>query len=160
MKRLKMVLSASVLSLAVLACPGLTTYAISTSEIIETENREDDWNKEVENNAVGGWTEDTGYYKNIHSYAKAMENVSVPYSTPSHTGKAEQRTYNGTTQKRAHGWTTWIGEYHYTRARMEHGDVVLTDSERQWGYDGTEAISPWWSFDGVTLGSARTYYGK
>lgn len=34
------------------------------------------------------------------------------------------------------------------------------DSGRQWGTDGTEAISPWWSFNGDTLGSARTYYGS
>ena len=47
-----------------------------------------------------------------------------------------------------------------TRARMEDWGAILTDSGRQWGTDGTEAISPWWSFNGDTLGSARTYYGS
>ena len=57
-------------------------------------------------------------------------------------------------------WTTWVGKYHYTRARMEDWGAILTDSGRQWGTDGTEAIFPWWSFNGDTLGSARIYYGS
>lgn len=43
---------------------------------------------------------------------------------------------------------------------LQRRGAILTDSGRQWGTDGTEAISPWWSFNGDTLGSARTYYGS
>ena len=50
------------------------------------------------------------------------------YASPKHTGKAEERTHNGTSQKRAHGWTTWVGKYHYTRARME--DWELTEQKQ------------------------------
>lgn len=96
---------------------------------------------------------------NPQAYSKAMEDGTT-YASPKHTGKAEERTHNGTSQKRAHGWTTWVGKYHYTRARMEDWGAILTDSGRQWGTDGTEAISPWWSFNGDTSGSARTYYGS
>ena len=46
------------------------------------------------------------------------------YASPKHTGKAEERTHNGTSQKRAHGWTTWVGKYHYTRARMEDWGAI------------------------------------
>lgn len=112
-----------------------------------------------ESNAVGGWSEEDGYFVNPQAYSKAMEDGTT-YASPKHTGKAEERTHNGTSQKRAHGWTTWVGKYHYTRARMEDWGAILTDSGRQWGTDGTEAISPWWSFNGDTSGSARTYYGS
>lgn len=70
---------------------------------------------------------------------------------------------NGTTNKRAHGWTTWAGVRHYTHARMEKsgGGTVYTSSGRQWGTSGTEAISPWRAFKpNQDLGSARTYYGR
>lgn len=112
-----------------------------------------------ESNAIGGWSEEDGYFVNPQAYSKAMEDGTT-YASPKHTGKAEERTHNGTSQKRAHGWTTWVGKYHYTRARMEDWGAILTDSGRQWGTDGTEAISPWWSFNGDTSGSARTYYGS
>ena len=40
---------------------------------------------------------------------------------------------------------------------------IITDSQRQWGFDGTEAISPWTAFNPNkccgNLGSGRTYYG-
>ncbi len=111
-------------------------------------------------NAIGGWNEENGYFRNPQAYSNAMKRINVPYSTPKHTGTAEQKDFNGSTHKRAHGWTTWTGVWHYTRARMEDFGTVLTDSECQWGMSGTEAISPWWKFDGHTLGSARTYYGN
>ena len=103
----------SILSLGlVLALNPVTTFAAEPETSVVTS----------ESNAVGGWSEEDGYFVN--------------------------------------GWTTWVGKYHYTRARMEDWGAILTDSGRQWGTDGTEAISPWWSFNGDTLGSARTYYGS
>lgn len=149
MKKFKMLLSASALSLGLISSFNpLTTHATGFS--VESDS---------EATAIGGWSEEDGYFINPEAFSKALGEVST-YATPKHTGKAEERTYNGTSQKRAHGWTTWVGKYHYTRARMEDWGTVLTDSKRQWGTDGTEAISPWWSFNGDTLGSARTYYGS
>lgn len=149
MKNFKTLLGASVLSLGIITCfSPLTTYAAKSV----TTNT-------LESTAVGGWSEESGYYVNPQAFSRATKYVST-YSSPKHTGKAETRTYKGTSQKRAHGWTTWVGKYHYTRARMEDWGTVLTDSGRKWGNDGTEAISPWWSFNGDTLGSARTYYGS
>ena len=140
----------SILSLGlVLALNPVTTFAAEPETSVVTS----------ESNAVGGWSEEDGYFVNPQAYSKAMEDGTT-YASPKHTGKAEERTHNGTSQKRAHGWTTWVGKYHYTRARMEDWGAILTDSGRQWGTDGTEAISPWWSFNGDTLGSARTYYGS
>lgn len=140
----------SILSLGlVLALNPVTTFAAEPETSVVTS----------ESNAIGGWSEEDGYFVNPQAYSKAMEDGTT-YASPKHTGKAEERTHNGTSQKRAHGWTTWVGKYHYTRARMEDWGAILTDSGRQWGTDGTEAISPWWSFNGDTLGSARTYYGS
>lgn len=140
----------SILSLGlVLALNPVTTFAAEPETSVVTS----------ESNAVGGWSEEDGYFVNPQAYSKAMEDGTT-YASPKHTGKAEERTHNGTSQKRAHGWTTWVGKYHYTRARMEDWGAILTDSGRQWGTDGTEAISPWWSFNGDTSGSARTYYGS
>lgn len=105
---------------------------------------------------LGGWDENEGYYVNT-PLARA--------SSPTHTGKSETSTIGGTSVKRAIGQTSWSGVYHYTRARME--DIVLginfgvlTDSGRIWGTSNTKATSPWWYFNGDTLGTARTYYGK
>ena len=140
----------SILSLGlVLALNPVTTFAAEPETSVVTS----------ESNAIGGWSEEDGYFVNPQAYSKAMEDGTT-YASPKHTGKAEERTHNGTSQKRAHGWTTWVGKYHYTRARMESWGTVLTDSGRQWGTNGTEAISPWWSFDGFTTGTARTYYGN
>ena len=106
---------------------------------------------------LGGWDENEGYYTN--SFQLRAQ------SSPIHTGKAEETVINGTSAKRAVGQTTWTGVYHYTRARME--DIVLginfgvlTDSGRVWGTSNTSATSPWWLFNGDTMGSARTYYGN
>ncbi|WP_146172213.1 hypothetical protein [Melghirimyces profundicolus] len=57
--------------------------------------------------------------------------------------------------ERAAGETTWPGEYHYTRARMEDDGDVITDSFRQWGWDYTNARSPYASI----WYTAKTYYG-
>lgn len=151
MFKFKSYLGVSILSLGlVLSFSPITTYAADSSTQITNSD---------EANAVGGWSEEDGYFINPYAYSKALEGATT-YATPKHTGQAEERTYNGTSQKRAHGWTTWVGTYHYTRARMEDWGAILTDSGRQWGTGGTEAISPWWSFNGDTLGSARTYYGN
>lgn len=110
----------------------------------------------------GGWDEARGNYTNKLIKADALLSAAVA-STPKHTGKRENKEINGTDNYRAHGWTTWVGKYHYTRARMEgDGSTVLTDSGRIWGNDGTEAISPWWAFNPNTygVGYARTYYGS
>ena len=108
-------------------------------------------------NVVGGWSEEEGYF---------YSQPAMTYSEAKHTGRKDSEVYNGTTRQRAHGWTTWVGKYHYTRARMEHSGLfcsgVITDSGRVWGWDGTEAISPWVYFDPdncCACGSARTYYG-
>lgn len=113
----------------VLALNPVTTFAAEPETSVVTS----------ESNAVGGWSEEDGYFVNPQAYSKAMEDGTT-YASPKHTGKAEERTHNGTSQKRAHGWTTWVGKYHYTRARMEDWGAILTDSGRQWGTDGTEAI--------------------
>lgn len=106
----------------------------------------------------GGWIENEG------NYASDFDNFSRA-SNPVHTGSAENSTINGTSVKRAKGSTKWTGVYHYTRARVE--DVtfginfgVLTDSGRVWGTSSTSATSPWWYFNGDTLGTAYTYYGN
>lgn len=116
----------------------------------------------ADNGVCGGWDEKTGYFATVtdyNNYLKANGSLSIT-STPVHTGQRETQIINGTSNYRAHGWTTWVGEYHYTRARMEEGSAVLTDSGRIWGSNGTEAISPWWAFIPPDLdGSARTYYG-
>lgn len=141
----------SILSLGlVLSLNPVTTFAAELETVVTVSD---------ESNAIGGWSEESGYFINPQAYSKAMED-GITYSSPKHTGKPEERTHNSTTQRRAHGWTTWVGKYHYTRARMEDCFVILTDSGRQWGTDGTEAISPWWSFNGDTLGMAKTYYGS
>lgn len=124
----------------------------------------------TEEGVYGGWDEDSGYFETISEYQNelngnpSMSKISTK-SSPGHTGKRERKDQYGNTYSRAHGWTTWIGEYHYTRARMEDpgiifDDVILTDSGRKWGWDGTEAISPWWKFNPHVSDKARTYYGK
>lgn len=109
----------------------------------------------------GGWDEDYGYFKTVVDYKDLLQGKQNLYqSEPRHTGKREKTEIGGTTNYRAHGWTTWVGVYHYTRARMEEGSRVLTDSDRIWGWDGTEATSPWWEFDPNVNENARTYYGN
>ena len=149
MNKFKIFLGVSVLSSGFISSfSQIDTYAAERSASLG----------KFESTAVGGWNEESGYYVNPQAFSKVMKSAKAS-SNAKHTGKAESRTHNGTSQKRAHGWTTWVGKYHYTRARMEDGSSILTDSDRVWGTDGTEAISPWWSFDKVTTGSARTYYG-
>ena len=103
-------LGISILSLGlVLSLNPVTTFAAELETVVTASD---------ESNAIGGWSEESGYFINPQAYSKAMED-STTYSSPKHTGKPEERTHNGTTQRRAHGWTTWVGKYHYTRARME-----------------------------------------
>jgi hypothetical protein len=116
----------------------------------------------TDNSVCGGWDEKTGYFESVKDYNESLKkNGSISIlSTPQHTGCREDYTESGQTYFRAHGWTTWVGVYHYTRARMETDfGGILTDSGRQWGSDGTEAISPWWAFDPDFDDHARTYYG-
>ena len=91
----------SILSLGlVLALNPVTTFAAEPETSVVTS----------ESNAIGGWSEEDGYFVNPQAYSKAMEDGTT-YASPKHTGKAEERTHNGTSQKRAHGWTTWVGKY-------------------------------------------------
>jgi hypothetical protein len=81
-----------------------------------------------------------------------------------HRGAAQRKTINGTTHKRSHGWTTWAGVQHYTRARLEHGSRIIADSGRKWGRSGTEAVTAWKPYrpnqPGSGVGTAKTYYGR
>lgn len=153
MNKLKKILCTSVLSLSVISCYGMISYA---AEIPKVDQLEYD-------NSIGGWDEEEGYFENPQAYSKAMEDISVPYSSPKHTGQAEEGvSSSGNSQRRSHGWTTWQGVYHYTTAQMEVSSTgkVLTTSGRQWGTSGTEAISPWFLITSDTRGAARTYYGN
>ncbi|OEG10715.1 hypothetical protein BCR25_09125 [Enterococcus termitis] len=104
---------------------------------------------------VGGWSENEGNYLN--------PNVVLPRATVKHTGKRETKNISGTTNSRAHGWTTWQGVRHYTTAQMEryYTGKVVTTSGRKYGTSGTEAISPWFKpAYGEDTAAARTYYGR
>lgn len=109
----------------------------------------------------GGWGEDTGAFQSQPIEVGAL---AARAAAPKHTGKAEQKEINGTTHKRSHGWTTWSGVKHYTRARLETGSTIIADSGRKWGTGGTEAMTTYIAFDpnkpGNGFGSAKTYYGK
>lgn len=116
----------------------------------------------TDNSVCGGWDEETGYFssvKNYNDYFKISGSIS-PLTEPKHTGCREKKNEDGQTYYQAHGWTTWVGEWHYTRARMEKGkDTVLRDSGRKWDWNGTEAESGWWPCDPEINDKARTYYG-
>lgn len=105
---------------------------------------------------VGGWSETAG---TIDGAETGMSVFAV-----NHRGAAERKTINGTTHKRSHGWTTWAGVQHYTRARLEHGSTIIADSGRKWGKSGTEAVTVWKPFrpnqPGSGVGTAKTYYGR
>jgi hypothetical protein len=107
---------------------------------------------------LGGWDEDAGSF----STASRVEAFGVaPRAQVNHRGAAEERVVNGTTNKRAKGWTTWVGVRHYTTAQMESGSKVLTSSGRQWGRSGTQATSPWFVANHTYgKGHAKSYYGK
>lgn len=146
MRKYKNLLAAALVA-GLFAASAYSVFAATTSDMSDV---------------VGGWDEDTGYFINAEAYIKAMEGNSLSRaSDPVHKGKREEKSISGTTHSRAHGWTTWKGKYHYTRARMETSKgTVLQDSERVWGMDSTEAISPWNKFDPDQSDKARTYYGS
>lgn len=114
----------------------------------------------------GGWSEDGTVI-----VAEGGDGIALA-SDPHHSGKVESSVNSrGTTIKRAHGWTTWVGVHHYTTAQMEHSGIfcqmngkVIKTSGRVWGTGGTEACSPWATFNPDVccgnLGSGRTYYGR
>lgn len=84
-----------------------------------------------------------------------------------HRGKAELKTIRGTTHKRSHGWTTWVGVRHYTTAQLVRSwpaSGVIATSGRQWGTSGTEAATKWVAFNpnlpSNGYGSAKTFYGR
>ncbi|AEJ24704.1 hypothetical protein HKO46_08630 [Streptococcus equi subsp. zooepidemicus] len=113
----------------------------------------------------GGWSEETGYYTSVKAFNASHQAVGshtpkALLGVPRHTGRKEQSNL----LLRAHGWTTWVGVRHYTRARMTSylsENNVYTDSGRVWGVGGTEAISPWYNTLHPENGAmARTYYGR
>lgn len=109
---------------------------------------------------LGGWSEDSGSY----TTEITIPNEQMMIRAVKHTGKAEEKSISGTTHKRAHGWTTWSGVYHYTTAQLERywpGSGVNGTSGRVWGKNGTEAISPYKPYTkDSSPGAAKTYYGK
>lgn len=115
---------------------------------------------------LGGWSESEGYYS-LESAIKTNDSIAL-YASPVHRGESQRTSINGTTNKRAHGWTSWSGVYHYTTAQLEHSGLfcsgVITSSGRQWGWNNTEAYSPWKAFNPNACcsgyGQARTYYGS
>ena len=108
---------------------------------------------EAASDELGGWSEDLGDLGDAQIASQVR-----------HTGRSERTTISGTTHKRSHGWTTWVGVRHYTRARLVCGSRVIADSGRRYGTSGTEAISPWTPFnpnkscDGY--GRAKSNYGR
>ena len=114
--------------------------------------------EETRNAATGGWSEVDGSFTGTANGLLA---------SPNHRGASESKVIGGTTNKRAHGWTTWAGTYHYTTARLEHywpASGVIATSGRKWGTGGTEAASPWKAFNPNAPsngnGIAKTYYGR
>lgn len=109
---------------------------------------------------LGGWGEDTGSFTIAEVARSAANGEAIQIAaTAQHTGKKEEKVINGTSSKRAVGNTTWTGVYHYTRARVEGGEIP-TDSGRKWGTTKTSATSPWQKFSAVYgFGTAKTYYG-
>ena len=108
---------------------------------------------------LGGWEEGSGAYSTDPSEPSVRGAASI--ASVQHTGQAEEKVVSGTTNKRAKGWTTWVGVYHYTTAQMERSGSVATSSGRQWGTNGTQAVSPWLkATPSLGKGSARTYYGR
>lgn len=88
----------SILSLGlVLALNPVTTFAAEPETSVVTS----------ESNAVGGWSEEDGYFVNPQAYSKAMEDGTT-YASPKHTGRAEERTHNGTSQKKS-TWLDYLG---------------------------------------------------
>ncbi|RTE48442.1 hypothetical protein EKN07_09865 [Actinobaculum sp. 352] len=122
----------------------------------------------MDGTVVGGWSEDGGYFSDPSATAVSEEIMpAAATGTPRHTGKAEYTIINGTSHKRAHGWTTWTGVLHYTHARLEHywpHSGVIASSGRRWGKGGTEAYTRWVAYNpnkpSNGNGKARTYYGK
>lgn len=117
----------------------------------------------------GGWSEDSGAYVLFEDGQDGISLSGRSLGQPHHGGEMQKSTNSeGTTIKRAHGWTTWTNAYHYTTARMEdtclvHKGTVFSSSGRVWGWNGTEAYSPWVAatrMNECMPGSARTYYGR
>jgi hypothetical protein len=116
---------------------------------------------------LGGWNEGSGSSESHESgvVSSSASTGLMGAGTPNHRGKVETKVIKGTTNKRAHGWTTWTGVKHYTTAQLERGNgAVITSSGRKWGVNGTEAISDYRAINPKAAdsgwGHAKTYYGK
>ena len=137
MKKMKMSIAVAALAIGAIAFPA---SAVSAAEL-------------------GGWDENTGSFTTSSSSEDVRTSASV--KAVNHRGEAEERVVSGTTNKRAKGWTTWVGVRHYTTAQMESGSTVLTTSGRKWGTSGTQATSPWFVANHTYgKGSAKSYYGN
>jgi len=108
---------------------------------------------------LGGWSEKEGDW--------TTDDSLTDLAIPNHRGISEYATINGTSHKRAHGWTTWAGTYHYTTAQLEHywpASGVITTSGRRWNNNGSEAVTQYVAFNPNAAsngyGEAKTYYGK
>lgn len=114
---------------------------------------------------LGGWDERSGVLAVDGSTGAVGTASVVPVATVNHRGASETKVISGTSNKRAHGWTTWSGVRHYTTAQLERGSgAVITSSGRKWGTSGTEAVSAYKAFKPNAAdngwGHAKTYYGK
>ncbi|MBO3723711.1 hypothetical protein J5X07_01455 [Actinomyces bowdenii] len=113
----------------------------------------------------GGWSETTGSYSTSSGGISAKR--SFREGVPHHSGEAQRKSINGTTHKRAHGWTRWNGVCHHTTAQLEHhwprGQVISSSGRvKRWHY--SEAWSSWVAYNPNArsngYGLARTYYGR
>lgn len=142
-KRMKAVLSGSVLSIALLATavPG---FADSVSK------------------SSGGWSESEGYYTNAATSASRVSTLAAD-APEEHHGERKTRDAadgSGDIESAAYGYTVWSGVYHYTNAQMENSKgTVRTSSGRQWAYNGTSAQSPYYRPNIGENTEARTYWG-
>lgn len=122
---------------------------------------------QTDSSVLGGWSEDIGQFQTTSDTIDAGV-VSVRAARnegkPRHGGMRENRypsKYNR--ESRAVGWTTWTDVYHYTRAQMVSGfglGAVASDSERVWGWHGTEAYSGWVYEGEIGTHRAKTFYGR
>lgn len=154
---------ATVLAVSVVSAVGMqTAFAANMAQVPQKALLIND----EASTALGGWDEESGYFQNSNVDNDLIISPFAVTSTPSHTGKRERSDFSGNTHYRAHGWTTWSGVYHYTRARLEvngqplYDRGVTYDSGRVWGMNGTEAVTQWWPWQPGMGEKARTYYGR
>ncbi|MCP3777795.1 MULTISPECIES: hypothetical protein [Paenibacillus] len=100
----------------------------------------------------GGWIEGEGNFSNNISHQELS--LRAAKSVPDHQGYTEAKPGNSDLE-RAVAITKWEGEYHYSRAQLTWAGSVRLDSDRQWGWDRTRAVTGY----GEAILVARTFYG-